>query len=260
MDLQTLVSGGVERTYLLHLPPNVDAAPRALILSLHGYTATAAEQERLDGLGSLADEKGFIVVYPQGLGEPPGWRVGPLEAGDDDLAFLSDLIDDLASRYPIDPRRIYATGISNGGGMVDRLGCRMADRIAAIAPVSGAYLFSGDCQPARPMPVLAFHGTGDDIVPYQGEGRALPPIRDWAEAWAQRDGCRSGPTVTLQQGAATVERWADCQGDSEVQLVTIDGGGHWWPGADFSPGIPRPTDDIDASAMIWAFFEKHQLP
>jgi polyhydroxybutyrate depolymerase len=211
-------------------------------------------------MSALADEAGFIVVYPQALGDPPTWHVGPLAGGANDLEFLSDLIDDLASRYPIDPRRVYATGISNGGGMVDRLGCGLADRLAAIASVSGAYLFWEDCHPSRPLPVLAFHGTGDEIVPYEGEGRVLPSVRTWAAAWASRDGCRSGPETVLRAGAVTGERWSACPGSAEVVLYTIEAGGHWWPGADFLPGANRPTDEIDATATMWAFFQAHPLP
>lgn len=257
---ESIVSGGETRQYLLHLPADLGRTERPLILSLHGFSATAAEQQRLDGLSSLADEAGFILAYPQALGDPPAWRVGPLEGGDADVTFLSDLIDELSSRYAVDVHRIYVTGISNGGGMVDRVGCQLADRVAAIAPVSGAYLFWETCQPSRPVPVLAFHGTGDDIVPYAGQGRALPPIRDWAAAWAQRDGCRSGPEPFVQQGAVTGERWTACEGGAEVQLYTVEGGGHWWPGAAILPGVHRPSDDVDANAVMWAFFEAHPLP
>ena len=111
--------------------------------------------------------------------------------------------------------------------MVDRLGCRLADRLAAIAIVSGAYLLWNDCQPSRPLPVLAFHGTGDEIVPYEGEGRVLPPVRTWAEAWASRDGCRAGPETIHREGAVTGERRSACADSAEVWLYTIEGGGHW---------------------------------
>ncbi|MBU1880316.1 MAG: hypothetical protein KJ734_15315, partial [Chloroflexi bacterium] len=180
-----LESGGQRRHYLLHVPPGYAAdQPAPLAINLHGLGSNAAQQEQISGMSRLADAKTFIVVYPEALGDPATWRVG---AGSPDVAFIRDLIQHLAGQYRIDPARIYATGISNGGGMANRLGCDMADVIAAIAPVSGAYLFWQDCQPGRPVPVLAFHGTADRIVPYEG-GQGLPFVREWAETWAARNG------------------------------------------------------------------------
>jgi polyhydroxybutyrate depolymerase len=254
--LHTIESAGETREYLVHLPPRLGATPVPVILNFHGFGSNAAEQETLSGMSALADEAGFIVVYPQGMGDPPAWRVGPGEAYEKDAAFIADLLDALEREYPIDRRRVYATGISNGGGMVHRLGCEMADRFAAIAPVSGAYLLSEICSPSRPLPVLAFHGTGDRIVPYDGAGKALPPIPTWAARWADRDGCDGASRVFFDQDVVLGERWSDCDGQAEVLLYTIDGGGHTWPGALALPG----ADTIDASATMWDFFVAHPLP
>lgn len=146
-----------------------------LVNNLHGFTPNAAEQERLSGMSAKADEVGFIVVYPEALGNSQAWHVGPGAQGAADVEFIRDLIRHLKSQWSIDPGRIYATGISNGGGMVHRLACDLSDVIAAIAPVSGAYLFSKSCQPTWPVPVVAFHGTADQIVPYEVKAQACLP-------------------------------------------------------------------------------------
>lgn len=251
---RTLESAGETREYLVHLPPGLESRPVPLVLNFHGFTSNAAEQEALSGMSALADEAGFIVVYPQALGDPTNWRVGPGEFTERDTTFVRDLIDAMQREFPVDPKRIYATGISNGGGMVNRLGCDLADRLAAIAPVSGAYLLSESCQPARPMPVLAFHGTGDHIVPYEGAGKALPPIPQWAAHWAERDGCDPESQVFFDEGGVLGERWAECDGAAEVVLYTLDGGGHTWPGAG------PLASEIDASQTMWEFFQAHALP
>jgi polyhydroxybutyrate depolymerase len=254
--LHTIESAGETREYLVHLPPALGASPVPVILNFHGFGSNAAKQEILSGMSALADEAGFIVVYPQGLGDPPAWRVGPGEAFEKDAAFIADLLDELAMDYPINRRRVDATGMSNGGGMVHRLGCEMADRFAAFAPVSGAYLLSEICLPSRPLPVLAFHGTGDRIVPYDGAGKVLPPIPIWAAHWAERDGCDGPSQVFVDQDGVVGERWSNCDAQAEVLLYTLDGGGHTWPGALALPG----ADTIDASATMWDFFVSHPLP
>lgn len=251
-------SGGVTREYRLHVPASYAAGTAVpLVLNLHGFASNALEQEILSGTSAKADAEGFLVVYPQALGSPPTWRVGTLAGGDEDLAFIEDLLQALEGQYTIDPRRVYATGISNGGGMVHRIGCDLANRVAAIAPVSGAYLESSACSPARPMPVVAFHGTADRIVPYDGQGVVLPPVRDWAAAWAGRDACAAGPEVVFRNGEVTGEAWTDCAGGSEVILYTIEGRGHSWPGADLLPGLAIATRDIVATDAMWDFFVRH---
>jgi len=258
--LHTLSSGGEERQYLVHLPPNPGRDPLPLILNFHGFSSNAAEQQALSGMSTLADEAGFIVVYPQALGDPPTWRIGPGENVEKDAAFVEDMVDRLESDFSIDSARIYATGISNGGGMVHRLGCDQADRFAAIAPVSGAYLLSEVCQPSRPLPVLAFHGTRDRIVPYDGAGKVLPPIPAWAARWAERNGCTGAAASFYEQGVVSGEIWTGCDEGATVILYTIDGGGHIWPGSGLLPGVELPSDDIDASRTIWEFFQKHPHP
>src|SRR6266496_1133785 len=193
----TLTSSGVTRHYLLHIPPSYQSGNAIpLVINFHGYNSNSGQEENLTGMSAKADREGFIVVYPDGINST--WFTGRGEDGQRDQQFIRDLIASLESQYTIDPKRIYATGISNGGGMTNRLGCDMADLIAAIAPDSGAYNFWQDCNPSRPVPVLAFHGLDDNLVPYTGGTPKLmePPIEEWAAAWAARNGCSSTQNIT----------------------------------------------------------------
>lgn len=246
-----VTSSGQERDFVLHVPPGYEPGiPLPLVINLHGLGSNARQQERLSQMSVKADEEGFIVVYPQATGAPAAWHIGAGDQAFADAVFLRDLIDFLEERMSVDPARVYVTGFSNGGGMANRLGCLFADRIAAIAPVSGAYLLWQSCRTARPLPVLAFHGTADAIVPYDGDA-VLPAIPAWAAAWAERDGCDPEPSISLQQGSTTGQTWGNCQSGSAVTLYTIEGGGHRWPGL---------GQGLAATNEIWAFFLDHSLP
>jgi polyhydroxybutyrate depolymerase len=145
--------------------------------------------------------------------------------------------------------------MSNGGGMANRMACEMSDVIAAIGTVSGAYPVWNNYRPTRPVPVVAFHGTADRVVPYEGLGHVLPPIRAWAAGWAARNGCDPVPTFTYRQGKVTGETWGNCPDKARVTLYTIEGGGHDWPG---SEGYPAAA--IGATDVIWDFFAEYPMP
>jgi polyhydroxybutyrate depolymerase len=265
--------GGVARRYLLHLPAGYDAegAPVPLVLSFHGLASNSAQQAWTTKLSAKADAEGFIVVYPQGLGTPTRWRLVPdaSRRGNDDVAFARDLIAHLQTVYTIDPARIYVTGMSNGGGISNRLACDLADVVAAVAPVAGAYGYADRCNPAQPVPVLAFHGLDDPIVLYNGTGRvaildsALPPIHEWAEGWAARNGCDPDPaaeTAVIEGTEFTVETWTNCESAGvTVILYSIDGIGHVWPGGN-SILLLGPTGSVSATDVMWDFFAAHPMP
>ncbi len=217
----------------------------------------------------LADQQGFIAVYPQGVVGPDGrtgWATGLRgRPRVNDVLFVSDLLNHLQSILCIDPLRIYATGFSNGAGMTNVLACTLAGRLAAFALVSGSYPpYPGGCHPVRPVPLLEFHGTSDPTVPYNGSmSKQLPPILAWLQGWATRDGCTMGPTVFYKQVNVTGLEWTDCQGNATVVHYRIQGEGHRWPSITFKePGGTTGTivKALSASALIWSFFQQHPLP
>jgi polyhydroxybutyrate depolymerase len=262
-----LESDGVQRSYRLYVPASYQpgvAVP--LVLNYHGLGSNALEQERYSDFPSLADREGFIVATPQGTGQPQEWYLyGPVESGYvDDFAFTNRLIDDISAHYCIDASRIYATGISNGGGMTSLVGCALSDRIAAIAPVAGSPYAEERCRGAGPVPVIAFHGTDDPLVPFEpspGIGRLdlfSAGVRNNMHDWAQHNGCDL--TLKTQRVAADVvlESYSSCNNDADVELYVIEGGGHTWPGAARDVDIlGATTHSISATELAWSFFKEH---
>jgi polyhydroxybutyrate depolymerase len=294
------------RTYLLHVPGG--SAPGTgfpVVLALHGGGGNASQLQESLHLDDLADDQRFMAVYPEGIGRNVlGTQLGTWNGGTccgeavkkdvDDVAFIRQLLDRLARDHPVDGKRVYATGISNGGIMAVRLACELAPRIAAIAPIAGPGIPPG-CAPERPVPVLFIHGTDDQCALYQGgeecggcygrllrEGYGLPldtndtfPCDGAEEQLAffrGRNDCTTTTETFLQQGAVTCLRHAGCAQDATAALCTIQGGGHSWPGstrgcdesrracrafADVSGDI---NQDIDANVVMWDFFRAHVLP
>jgi polyhydroxybutyrate depolymerase len=267
-----IVSSGEERSYLLFVPTTYDPArPTPLVINLHGFVQWPANQMQISHWNDLAEEFGFLVVYPQGTRFPRRWRAGGQVGGSSDpladVVFISDLIDELESKYSIDPARIYANGLSNGGGMSFLLGCALSDRIAAIGGVAGAYIYPLEaCRPSRPVPMIAFHGTADAIVPYlggpsRGPEMQLPSIPEWMAARAELNGCDATATALPTSGEVSGIRYSGCDQGAEVDFYTIDGGGHTWPGGDPLPEwITGPTSqDISATRVMWEFFSRFSL-
>jgi polyhydroxybutyrate depolymerase len=259
----TLTSGGYARDSLLHVPPSYDPSTGTmLVLNFHGFSSNAPEQVSLTAMNPVADAKGFLVAYPDGLGS--GWNGGDccteLQPGTvDDVQFTKDLLALIESQYCIAPDRIYATGFSNGGFLSHRLACAMADTFAAVAPVSGVLgIPPVDCQPSRPIPVLHIHGTADPVVPYDGGPalKLLPPIvfrsvADTLTFWRGANGCLGASSVTYQKGDATCVQWADCQDGVDVNLCTLSGDGHQWPGSSLVvPGLGNASTSLDGTSFI----------
>jgi len=267
----SLTSGGYARTSLLHVPAKYDPTRGAmLVLNFHGFSSNDVEQEALTGMNAVADQRGLLVAYPQGIGD--GWNAGDCctetqPAGVDDVQFTRDLLALVESRYCIDPARIYATGFSNGGFLSHRLACAMSTTFAAIAPVSGVLgIPRDDCNPARPVPVIEFHGTADPVVPYDGGPalKLLPPIvfRSVDETVEHRravDACLGAPAVAYAHGDATCVRWGDCDGGADVELCTLLGDGHQWPDGIAVPGLGTMSTDIDATGRMIDFFVAHPM-
>lgn len=249
---------GYDRSYRLHVPPGYDpAAPTPLVVNLHGLSSNAWQEELFCEMNSTADAHGFVVMYPDG--HLNSWNAGlccgtAATLGVDDVGFLRAAVADAAGRLCIDPRRIFATGMSNGGYMAHRLACEASDLFAAAAPVSGGMGLL-DCAPPRPVPVLAFHGTADSIVRYDlGHTAYL--------GWAGRNGC--GDTLTrTPYGDSYCETYTDCDSGVEVGFCSLDGMGHCWPGGSRSlclAYLGPYCDDVDANETMWEFFQRHPLP
>jgi len=279
---RTIQSGGLNRTFLLHVPPSYDgSADVPLVLAYHGHGGTGRGQALVTHMSDVADANGFIAAYPNGVDH--GWNDGRRHLNDarppvDDVGFTADLITHLAADYRIDPRGVYATGFSQGGFMCFRLARDLPDLIAAIAPVSG--LLSQDLvdgfSSTVPVSLLMVMGTGDPLVAYGGRDGASALGQKWgallsapdtARFFVRLNGCSpAGCTVTLPGAAPadgiTTERtvWSGGRQGTEVRLYTVNGGGHTWPGGRrYSPmRVTGPlAKDFDASAAIWEFFAAH---
>jgi len=268
----TIVSSGEERAYLLHVPESYDRTkPTPLVISLHAAMNWPAFQEELSQWDKAADENGFIVVYPAGIGiGPKTWFMEEAQTPSrmPDVRFISELIDKLEATYNIDPTRIYADGMSNGGGMTFALSCTLSHRIAAVGAVSAAQSLPWTwCADATPVPMIAFHGTADPVVPYDGGKVAIAPlpfpsVRTWVANWARRNRCGANPAESSVAADVTRLEYMNCADDAAVVLYTINGAGHQWFG-----GKPMPTwmvgptsNSIDATKEMWAFFRAHPLP
>ena len=265
----TLVSSGMERDYLLHVPPTHDRTrPTPLVISLHGAGGWPVQQMELTRWNRLADEHGFIVVYPSGIASagPRVWHTEGTSLARD-VGFISELIDTLEAGYNIDPERIYANGISNGGGMSFVLSCMLSDRIAAVGMVGAAQTLPWSwCTDHGPVPMIAFHGTADPMIPYDG-GRSpiadnwFPKIPTWTANWARRNRCGMVPVETAVAADVTRIEYPGCADGADVVLFRIQGGGHTWPGGEPLPKwfVGPTSNGVDATRQMWEFFREHPL-
>jgi polyhydroxybutyrate depolymerase len=263
----TLTVGGRERHYRVYTPSG-GTEGRPVVVFLHGGGGNGELFERVTHLNGVADEGGFVVVYPDGSGRLDDklltWNAGDCcayakEQNIDDVGFVRALVDDVTAR--LKTGAVFVTGFSNGAMMTYRLGCELADRIAGIAVVSGAMNLD-TCTPSKRLPVLIMHGTADTAVPYDGgpSSAEFPtagtwtnrPVRYAVDFWTRHNACGPAPAETTD-GEVRTQTYA-CEED--VTVYTVDGGGHGWPGGEkararaVEPTPPRP----DASRVIWDFF------
>jgi polyhydroxybutyrate depolymerase len=273
---QTLMHDGIDRSYVVRVPVGLAQRGRVpLVLVLHGGGGNAGTAESMTGFTAKAEKEGFIVVYPEGTGQfrkrrltwNAGHCCGPaMDWRVDDVGFIGALIDRLLVDYPVDPRRIYATGMSNGGMMTHRLGIELSDRLAAIAPVV-ATLFGDERPPPHPVSALMINGLLDTSVPSEGgppggrfpsawDGTPTIPALEQAAFWAEADGCSGEPDRT-DQGPYLVTRY-QCPAGRAVALYLMKDSGHAWPGG--QKGSRRgdePGSALNATDLIWAFFKAH---
>jgi polyhydroxybutyrate depolymerase len=275
---RTVLMGEQKRTYLVHVPKEYDPEkPAPVILALHGAAMDGSMMVWFSGLNKKSDESGFIVVYPSGTGVGPfrTWNAGGFsgrmaEGKADDVAFIGKLLDDLGTVVKVDEKRVYACGMSNGGMMCYRLAAELSDRIAAVAPVAGTIAIE-ESKPKRPVPVIHFHGSKDNIVPFEMKKGKTPSfmklkaVEDSIQTWVKLNGCDEEPmTEMISKEDDEIEVTRTCYSggkeDSEVVLVVIKEGGHTWPGQKPPVGfIGKSARNISANDLMWEFFQKHQM-
>ncbi|OBJ42104.1 polyhydroxybutyrate depolymerase [Mycolicibacterium mucogenicum] len=268
---QSVQSGGVTRTFHLYRPDGL-TGPAPLVVMLHGGYGDGAQAERAYNWDAAADAGRFVVAYPDGMDR--AWNAGtccgiPKNRNIDDVGFITAMVDAIEEELPIDPARVYVTGMSNGAMMALRLACQ-TDLFAAVAPVAGTLLT--DCSHAAPTSVLQIHGTADDRVPFDGgpgkattlsgapnvDGPSVPAVN---ASWRGIDAC--GAAVTSTAGAVTTQT-ADCPAGRTVELISVAGAGHQWPGGVPSPlaqrlgDLPPPSTALNATDVIWRFFNTHR--
>jgi polyhydroxybutyrate depolymerase len=275
-----LMSGGQRRWYLREVPPAHDGHdPVPVVVDLHGYGEGAEGHAQSTQLGEFGAVEGFVTVTPQGQGQMEAWDTAP---GSADVTFVEDLLDQVEGALCIDTVRVFVTGSSNGAMLASTLACVASDRIAAVAAVAGVTVVE-DCEPERPVPIVAVHGTDDPMIPYGGglnpaiarlplpgssrtigdlrvdRDLSIPDVMRW---WAEREGCATHPARDRVSSDTVLLRYS-CPGWTAVDLFRIDGGGHTWPGRDVgpSPTAPRPgpRTPIVANEVIWHFLESHPL-
>lgn len=273
--VQQMLVAGHQRTYRLHLPTHYDTIRNsALVIVLHGHGESAENFEKYTGMSDKADAEGFIVVYPQALGDPSAWHTaidGPRRR--DDIRFVRDIISAIERKYRVDRRRVFAAGHSNGGIMTYRLASTLSDQIAAIGVTAASIGMIGDdgdtiriAPPTHPVSVIHFHGVADPSVPYAGGPESDGPdniisVANTVRFWATADQC--GPTPSARRISANknvvVDSYGPCASGTAVVLYTIIDGTHRWPGDDVPwytfPG--RDITDVNATDAMWDFFVAH---
>jgi polyhydroxybutyrate depolymerase len=267
----TITSGGLQRSFDLHVPPKYDPTRGTpLVFVFHGYSMTAASIASATHFSDVADARTMIVAYPTGTG--PALQAS-FNAGDccgtaastkvDDVGFTRDMLSNLEADYCVDSKRVFSTGLSNGAFFSYTLACELSDKIAAVAPVAGVL---GEppatCAPVRPVPVLHIHGTGDVVVPYGGG--VYRSVGATVDAWKSKDTCvpadGGAGTVVYSKGDVSCTSYGPCAAGSDVELCTVTGGGHQWPGGALLPYGGVPTQNLIASEAIADFFQAHAMP
>lgn len=255
---RTIEVDGTSREYLVHIPDELDAEP-TLVVFVHGGFGSAAQAESAYGWDAIADQNDVIVAYPQADGL--AWNAGSCcgksaRSGIDDVAFVSAMVAELQGEFGVDPSRTFGTGMSNGAMMVYSMACE-TDVFAAIAPVAGTIVTG--CDSPAPTSVLHIHGLDDDRVRFDGEpGSGTTrvdgmPIEDVTALWRAADAC--APPTVVDEPPVTTSR-AECPDGRAVELITIAGAGHQWPGAS-GRGLADPdpaSSAINATETIWTFF------
>lgn len=262
---QTMTHDGKTREYILYVPQSYDGSVELpLVINLHGYTSNMNVQLLYGDFRKIADTANFILVVPNGLVDGSGnqhWNFFQPN-GEDDIGFLSALIDELSTNYTVNTNRVYSTGMSNGGYMSIHLACNLSHKITAVASVTGTmnpYAMSS-CSPNRPVPTMLIHGTNDPTVPYNGTATSAS-VPSVIAHWVAQTNANPTPVVTNVPDISTTDGctaehhlYTGGTNGASVELFKIIDGGHTWPGAPVNVGVTN--QDIDASTEIWRFFSQ----
>lgn len=273
----TLQHGGLARAYRVHVPASYDAAtPAALLVALHGGGGNMDYQadDSKYGLISKSEREGFVVMFPNGYSKLASGRFATWNAGRccgaardgnvDDVGFIREVVARVRSQLNIDARRIYATGMSNGGLMAYRLACEMSDVFVAIAPVAGTDN-TVSCTPARAVSVLHIHAKNDAHVLFEGGAgpdsvarhlvTEFTSVPDSVAKWVKLNSCAAGsPKRVLEKPGAYCEVYEPCSSGARVQLCVTESGGHSWPGGVKARAVESPSKAISANEVMWEFF------
>ncbi len=256
MHERSINSGGFERTYQLQVPPkNNGSTALPVVLSFHGTGSTANDEAKAVDLAARAWNDGFVLISPQGIGHTPAWNSGGVFSvitPANDVKFVRDMLDEIGIEFCVDPTRVFSIGISNGGGMSDRLGCEMPERIVAIAPVSGAYTKRPKkCSKKRPISVIEFHGDADKTTPYKGGGqyKIFLAVPSWFRGWAEREKCRGKAKKRKINRILTRTTYSKCSKKVKVEHYRVHGGTHSWFD---TPDIGKY---VKTTARIWRFLK-----
>ena len=249
------VPNGPIRYYDLYVPDGAGGQPWPLVIDMHGFGLTPADQRRRSGMARIAESQRFAVVWPQG-----GWNSYFGAGGADDVAVIRAMVADIASHHDIDPTRIYATGWSQGGEMAYRLACDASDLIAAVGSVAGGVLVGSepDCRPIRPVPVISFRGEDDGIVPYNegwitGTNDKILSATGTHEFWKDINGCK-GPDQNQALGTASCATNSNCDEGVRVTSCAVTGGGSPDNHALYS------ASGVNIAGDSWNFFRAFTLP
>lgn len=271
----TIEVDGVIRSYLINLPPKYAQSPEvSLVIGLHGGGGSAIQMEKNYFLSEKANKENFAIIYPEGV-KSDGilgvrtWNAGTccayaVEKQIDDVKFINLLIDEILKKYPkINPKKVYATGMSNGAMMCYRLACELSNKIAAIAPVAGAMVTTNACTPQRSVPILHIHSVLDEKVPYEGGistfGFTIPPIEQGINQWLNLNSCKINEKSIEYLPKYTHTKWSNCNNGTIEIYLTKDGGHSWPKGEKVRSEADEISQAINANDLIWDFFKTKSL-
>jgi polyhydroxybutyrate depolymerase len=268
---------GRMRDYLLYTPSSYNPnSSTPVVIGFHGGTSTNVRFAQTTNFHRLADEKGFLVVYPNAVNKNWNDGRGTVNQDIDDVGFVTALIGEVKRLRKVDAQRVYVTGISNGAFMVQRLACERSDSIAAFSSIAGSMPtpLRATCNPSKPVSIMMINSPSDRFVPWEGgeakrgKGGSILSILSTVDFWRQRNGCRASNEETLRENVpgdgtrVNVRRYNNCRGNTAVVLYKIEGGGHTWPGGTDQPAwlLGATSQELNATRVSWNFFQSHTLP